>query len=256
MGFLSALIVGPCVAPPLAGALLYIGQTGDAVLGGLALFIMSIGLGVPLLLIGIGAGKYMPKPGGWMNTVSKVFGVVMLAMAIYMLDRLLEQYIIFILFALLSFASAIYLLKTKNTFAKIVSIILILLGGYFSYLSSHTSNEHFDYKYVKTIKELDNILKNTTKPVMLDFWASWCVSCKELENITFKDEKVKNTLKPYLLLKADVTKNTKDDQELMKRFQVFGPPALIFFDKNGKELKSKRMIGYKNPKEFIQILNK
>jgi len=256
MGFLSALIVGPCVAPPLAGALLYIGQTGDAVLGGLALFIMSIGLGVPLLLIGIGAGKYMPKPGGWMNTVSKVFGVVMLAMAIYMLDRLLEQYIIFILFALLSFASAIYLLKTKNTFAKIVSIILIVLGGYFSYLSSHTSNEHFDYKYVKTVKELDNILKNTTKPVMLDFWASWCVSCKELENITFKDEKVKNTLKPYLLLKADVTKNTKDDQELMKRFQVFGPPALIFFDKNGKELKSKRMIGYKNPKEFIQILNK
>ena len=256
MGFLSALIVGPCVAPPLAGALLYIGQTGDAVLGGLALFIMSIGLGVPLLLIGIGAGKYMPKPGGWMNTVSKIFGVVMLAMAIYMLDRLLEQYIIFILFALLSFASAIYLLKTKNTFAKIVSIILIVLGGYFSYLSSHTSNEHFDYKYVKTIKELDNILKNTTQPVMLDFWASWCVSCKELENITFKDEKVKNTLKPYLLLKADVTKNTKDDQELMKRFQVFGPPALIFFDKNGKELKSKRMIGYKNPKEFIQILNK
>jgi len=254
MGFLSALIVGPCVAPPLAGALLYIGQTGDAILGGLALFIMSIGLGVPLLLIGIGAGKYMPKPGGWMNTVSKIFGVVMLAMAIYMLDRLLEQYIIFILFALLSFASAIYLLKTKNTFAKIVSIILIVLGGYFSYLSSHTSNEHFDYKYVKTIKELDNILKNTTQPVMLDFWASWCVSCKELENITFKDEKVKNTLKPYLLLKADVTKNTKDDQELMKRFQVFGPPALIFFDKNGKEEKNKKIVGYKNPKEFLEII--
>jgi thiol:disulfide interchange protein DsbD len=256
MGFLSALIVGPCVAPPLAGALVYIGQTGDAVLGGLALFVMSLGLGMPLLLIGIGAGKYMPKPGGWMNTVSKIFGVVMLALAIYMLDRLLEQYIIYILFAVLFAGSAIYLLKASGLFAKISAIILLLIASYFGYLSANIQDNHLKFKYVKTVQELDTILANTTKPVMLDYWASWCVSCKELENITFADETVRSFLDGYLLLKVDVTENNKNDQELMKRFNIFGPPALIFFDKNGKEEKSKKIIGYKGPKDFMDIVTK
>lgn len=256
MGFLSALIVGPCVAPPLAGALLYIGQTGDALLGGLALFVMSIGLGVPLLIIGLGAGKYMPKPGGWMQTVSKVFGVVMLAMAIYMLDRLVEQYIIYILFAILSFGSAIYLFRLSGNLSKIIAIILIIIGGYFTYLSTNTTQEYLSFKYVTTTKQLDDILSKTTKPVMLDYWASWCVSCKELEHITYANKDVQNVLKDYLLLKVDVTKNTKNDKELMNRFNIFGPPALIFFDKDGKEIKSQRMIGYKNPQEFLKILGK
>ena len=256
MGFLSALIVGPCVAPPLAGALVYIGQTGDAVLGGMALFVMSIGLGMPLLLVGIGAGKYMPKPGGWMEVVSKVFGVVMLALAIYMLDRLLDQYIIYILFALLSLGTAIYLLKTSGKFAKIVAILLLALASYFAYLSTNIKEDHLKFTYVQTSQELDKILANTTKPIMLDYWASWCVSCKELETITYADPKVQEFLKSYTLLKVDVTQNTKDDQELMKRFNIYGPPALVFFDKNGKQEKSKMIVGYKNPKEFLDIVSK
>lgn len=256
MGFLSALIVGPCVAPPLAGALLYIGQTGDAFLGGLALFIMSIGLGVPLLIMGIGAGKYMPKPGGWMNTVSKAFGVVMLALAIYMLDRLLPQYIIYILFAILSIGTSIYLIKNSNKLGKILAAFILILGTYFIYLSVNIQKANLNFQYVKTTQELNNILKNTTKPIMLDYWASWCVSCKELELITFKDKRVEEILKSYLLLKVDVSKNTKEDQELMKKFNIFGPPALVFFDKNGKELKSKKMIGYKSADDFLEIINK
>ena len=256
MGFLSALIVGPCVAPPLAGALVYIGQTGDAILGGLALFIMSIGLGMPLLLVGLGAGKYMPKPGGWMETVSKVFGVVMLALAIYMLDRLLEQYITYVLFALLFAGTSLYLFKTKGIFAKIVAVISLLVAMNFAYISTNIQKEHIKFTMIKTSKQLDNILANTSKPIMLDYWASWCVSCKELEHITYADPKVQAFLKDYTLLKVDVTANTKDDIELMKRFSIFGPPALVFFDKNGKEVKSKKIIGYKNPKEFIDIVSK
>ena len=256
MGFLSALIVGPCVAPPLAGALVYIGQTGDAVLGGLALFIMSIGLGMPLLLVGLGAGKYMPKPGGWMEVVSKVFGVVMLALAIYMLDRLLEQYIIYILFALLFAGTSIYLFKTSGKFAKIIAIISMLIALNFAYMSTNVQKEHIKFTMIKTSQELNNILANTNKPIMLDYWASWCVSCKELEHITYADPKVQEFLKDYTLLKVDVTANTKDDIELMKRFSIFGPPALVFFTKNGKEIKSKKIIGYKNPKEFMDIVSK
>lgn len=258
MGFLSALIVGPCVAPPLAGALMYIGQTGDAVLGGLALFVMSLGLGMPLLLVGAGAGKYMPKPGGWMETVSKAFGVVMLALAIYMLDRLLPEMIIFALYALLSFGSAFYLFKHANKFGKVIAVLLIVAGGYAGYLSATVKKGgEVSFQYIKTSAELDDIVKTANKPVIVDFWASWCVSCKELEKITYADPTVKEALNNgYLLLKVDVSANTADDKELMKRFGVFGPPALIFFDKDGKLLESKRIVGYKNPKEFLEILNK
>ena len=258
MGFLSALIVGPCVAPPLAGALMYIGQTGDAVLGGLALFVMSLGLGMPLLLVGAGAGKYMPKPGGWMETVSKAFGVVMLALAIFMLDRLLPEMVTFGLYALLCFGSAYYLFKNGNKVGKIIAGLLIVIGGYAGYLSATVkSGGEITFQYIKTSAELDEILKTTDKPVIVDFWASWCVSCKELEKITYADETVKEAMTTgYVLLKVDVTHNTADDKELMKRFGVFGPPALIFFDKDGQELPNKRIVGYKNPKEFMEILNK
>jgi thiol:disulfide interchange protein DsbD len=253
MGFLSALIVGPCVAPPLAGALMYIGQTGDAILGGLALFIMSLGLGMPLLLVGIGAGKYMPKPGGWMDNVSKIFGVVMLILAIFMLDRILPQIVIFLLYALLAFACAYYL-KQSNKFGKIIAIILVIIGVYFVYLTTLNQTTNLKFQQIKTIKQLDKTIQNSNKPIILDFSASWCVSCKEMEHITFKNKAVQQYLKNYLLLRVDVTNNTKDDKALMKRFNIFGPPALIFWDKNHKEEKSKRIIGYKNPKEFLSII--
>ena len=256
MGFLSALIVGPCVAPPLAGALVYIGQTGDAILGGSALFVMSLGMGMPLLLIGAGSGKFMPKPGGWMNTVSKVFGVVMLGIAIYMLDKILPQTIIFWLWAILFIGTALYLIKNGNIFGKILAILLLIAGIYFIKISFDTTkSNHLQITYIHNIQELNQELNHTKQPIMLDFWATWCVSCKELEEKTFSNKKVQQSLKNYKILKVDVSNNTNDDKALQKRFNIFGPPALIFFDKNGKEIKHKRVIGFKPPKEFLKIVN-
>ena len=255
MGFLSALIVGPCVAPPLAGALIYIGQTGDAFLGGAALFVMSLGMGMPLLAIGIGAGKYMPKPGGWMTTVSKVFGVIMLGIAIWMLDRIVPFVVtIFLTFALLM-GSAFYLLKKGNKFGKVVAGVLMIVSTAFVMYSVNSlkTEKKVHFQYVKTLDELNKIVAHSSKPVMVDFWASWCVSCKELDNITFKDEKVLKEIDKYLLLKVDVTKNTDADKELMGKFNIFGPPALVFFE-NGTEQKNKRIIGYKPPEEFLKII--
>ncbi|PLY06426.1 MAG: thiol:disulfide interchange protein [Arcobacter sp.] len=276
MGFLSALIVGPCVAPPLAGALVYIGQTGDALLGGAALFVMSLGMGAPLLLIGLGAGKYMPKPGGWMDSVSKIFGIVMLAVAIWMLDRVLPANIVMYLWALLLIAAALYLKIFEHIIAKLITTVILVYGVLvfvgavsgatnplepLSKLTSKTVVGQVDsgklkWSYVKSNLELDAAIKASDKPVMLDFYADWCISCKELEGITFKDEKVIAKLNEFTLLKADVTKNTDEDKAMQKRFSVVGPPALIFWDKNNNEIKPSQIVGYKNPEDFLTIVNK
>ena len=273
MGFFSALIVGPCVAPPLAGALVYIGQTGDAFLGGAALFVMSLGMGLPLLAIGVGAGKYMPKPGGWMETVTKVFGIIMLAIALWMLERIIPSIAFMFLSSFLLLGAAIYLKVFENIIVKLITTIIFLYGvilftgavsGSTNVLdplenfkggSVSVQNEKLDWLYIKNIKELEDVVSKSTKPVMVDFWATWCVSCKELDNITFKDKIVKEELSKYQLVKVDVTKNTEDDQALMKKFNLFGPPALIFY-KDGKEELNKRIIGYKGPKEFMENINK
>lgn len=275
MGFLSALIVGPCVAPPLAGALVYIGQTGDAILGGLALFVMSLGMGVPLLLIGLGAGKFMPKPGGWMESITKIFGIVMLGVAIWLLDRVLNATIIMYLWALLLLGSAIYLKIYQHILAQLITVVIFILGvvlfvgaisgatnplnpleKFTSSKMTQVSDEKLIFKKVKNIQELELAIKNSNKPVMLDFWASWCVSCKELEEITFQDEQVINKLQEFTLLKADVTENNDEDKTLQKKFGVVGPPALIFWDKDKNEIQASRIIGYKNPKDFLEIVNK
>ncbi|MEA3553301.1 MAG: protein-disulfide reductase DsbD [Campylobacterota bacterium] len=254
MGFLSALIVGPCVAPPLAGALVYIGQTGDAILGGLALFVMSIGMGVPLLVIGAGAGKYMPKPGGWMMIVSKVFGVVMLGVAIWMLDRIVPSVVTIVLTVTLLMGSAFYLIKNGNRFGKVVAAILMIASMFFvKYSVDEASSKKLPFTYVETVQELDLLTIHSTRPIMIDFWATWCVSCIEFDKITFKDKEVLEELSKYNLIKVDVTKNTEADKELMKKFNLFGPPAMIFY-KNGKEEKSKRMIGFKDPEQFLKII--
>ena len=275
MGFLSALIVGPCVAPPLAGALVYIGQTGDAVLGGLALFVMSLGMGMPLLIIGAGAGKFMPKPGGWMEGITRIFGIVMLGVAIWLLDRVLNPTVIMFLWSFLLLGSAIYLKMYRHILTQLITLVVFLLGVvlFVGAISGATnplkplekftqgvavqiSSMKLDFKKIKNIEELNQAIKESDKPIMLDFWASWCVSCKELEEITFKDEEVIKKLQGFILLKADVSENNDDDIALQKMFGVVGPPALIFWDKDKNEVKASRIVGYKNPKEFLEIVNK
>jgi thioredoxin:protein disulfide reductase len=272
MGFLSALIVGPCVAPPLAGALIYIGQTGDAILGGAALFVMSLGMGVPLLLIGLGAGKYMPKPGGWMEQVTRIFGIVMLAIALWMLERIISDTLFMFLSSILLIGTAVYISTFKHLIVRTITAILFIYGTliFIGALSGSTnvldpleslkgggavvaSDSHKEWKHIASVTELDKIVSNSDKPIMIDFWASWCVSCKELDNITFKDERVINELSKYTIYKVDVTKNTPADKELMKKFTLFGPPALIFYE-NGKEITSKKIVGYKTPEEFLKII--
>lgn len=285
MGFLSALIMGPCVAAPLAGALVYIGQSGDALLGGAALFVMSMGMGLPLLVIGTGAGKYMPKPGSWMDAIKAIFGVVMLGLAIWTLSRIVPASIIILLWTFLIISSAIYMgaleslekevsgwKKLIKSFAVILFIygIMLFIGSMTSAtnplnplekFSSNTTQsvtvdtiEDKSFKVVATLKELKIIIAESKKPVMVDFYADWCVSCVELEHYTFSDPSVKNKLQEFTLIQIDVTKNSDDDKELLQEFGLFGPPAIMFF-KNGSELKSKRVIGFKDANEFLSHLN-
>jgi len=275
MGFLSALIVGPCVAPPLAGALVYIGQTGDAILGGMALFVMSLGMGVPLLLIGLGAGKFMPKPGGWMESITKIFGLIMLGVAIWLLDRVINPIFAMYLWALLFLGSAIYLRIYEHVLAKLITTVIFIFGvilfvgavsgatnplkpldKFTNGVNLSSTAQGLNFTKIRNINELEDALKKSSKPVILDFWATWCVSCKELDEITFKDTEVIKKLQNFTLLKADVTQNSDDDKALQKKFGIVGPPALIFWDINKQEVKSAKIVGYKNPKEFLEIINK
>ena len=282
MGFLSALIVGPCVAAPLAGALVYIGQTGDAVLGGMALFSMSIGMGIPLIIVGVSAGKFMPKPGAWMTMVSAIFGVMMLGVAIWMLERVVDEYITMLLYAILGIGFAIYLgalEKGGHIFKKSAAVVLFfyslallmgVLGGSKSmarpleFLKPQavtamikTEASHKEFVKITSIKELDAILaKNKGKKVMLDFYADWCTACKELEEVTFSNADVKDKMDEFVLVQADVTANGADEKALSQKYGVFGPPAIIFFDEESEVQKSKTIIGFVEPAEFLAHLNK
>lgn len=275
MGFLSALIVSPCVAAPLAGALIYIGQSGDWLLGGLALFVMGLGMGMPLLLIGASAGKLLPKPGLWMDRVKNIFGVLMLGIAIWMIQRVVSNEISMFLWAFLLISSAIYMGifdnaksgwdKLLKSFAFIVLLYGVLLfagsfiggGSVLSPLKGiHTNNapkiETNNFVDIKSLDELNKIISTSKKPIMVDFWASWCVSCKEMEE-TFKTKEVASFMNDFLLVRADVTKNTAQDTELLKRFNLFGPPAIVFF-KNKKELRDFQIVGFRTPSDFLSIL--
>ena len=223
MGVLSALIVSPCVAAPLAGALIYIGQSHNVLLGGVGLFALAIGMGVPLLLIGASAGSLLPKAGAWMTIVRNFFGMLMLAMAAYIAWPVLPN--------------------------SITQPVNTLLG--FS-----STQQHLPFTRVKSVADLEAAIQSAKgKIVMLDFYADWCTSCKEMEKYTFSDDKVKAVLKGTVLLQADVTENNDDDKALLKRFNLFGPPGIIFFDKAGNEL-AIRVVGYKNADEFTDVINK
>ena len=284
MGGLSALIVSPCVAAPLAGALLYISQTKDVVLGGTALFALSMGMGLPLLLIGASAGSLLPKTGPWMTSVRNFFGVVMLAVAVWILSPLISLSLQMALWAVLLIVPAIYLQALDRLpehanqwkkFWKGIGVIILVVGvamliGALSGARSATqplsglmggssavSKSKLPFQKVKNLAELKQQIETASasgKLVMLDFYADWCVACKELELYTFSDLQVQAKLGQALLLQADVTMNSAEDIALLQQFKLFGPPGVIFFDKSGQQ--TARVIGYKSAEDFLQTLNK
>lgn len=301
MGMLSALIVGPCVAAPLAGVLLFISQTGDLVLGGIALFAMAWGEGLLLLAVGASSGALLPRAGAWMNGVKHLFGMLLLATAWWMVNSILPAWVMMLGWAFLALWSAVMLgafgavppgagvgLLVNKTIGLLLALWAVILvvgvsaggrelfrplaplvaqatvenasaaggnsGSAVPALDQTAVKQQFTRVY--SVAELDNLLANTNRPVMLDFYADWCVSCIEMEKLTFSDPGVAGQMSKLLLVQADVTKNTPDDRALLKRFKLFGPPGIIFFDAQGKQLDDARVIGFKNARDFGQVLGK
>ncbi len=278
MGFLSALIVGPCVAPPLMGALIVIGSTGDAVLGGAALFAMAMGMGVPLILFGVSAGKLVPRAGAWMDAVKAVFGVALLGLSIWMLERILPGGVIMLLWGALAIACGVYLGALEpagesgwRKLWKSLGVILLVLGtlelvgaaaggDYWlkpleslrpAAAGSAASAQHAEFQRVKSLEDLQRSLEgNGGKVTMFDYYADWCVECIRMERTTFVDPGVVKLMDEIQLVQADVTANDATDQALMSEFGVIGPPAILFFDRDGAEMKAYRLVGYFGPEEF------
>jgi len=273
MGFLSAIIVGPCVAPPLAGAVLYISNTGDPVVGGFALFAMSMGMGVPLLLIGASAGKWMPQSGGWMNVVKAFFGIALLGMAIWFLSRIIPGPVTLALFGILALLSSVFWFRyaIKNGVkGKMIGVFfvfkLILIAiGVVQIIGAIRGNSDFMHpltKYethfvkIKSYEDLEKAIVETDKPVLLDFYADWCVECIRMERASYSKLPVQKELERFLVLKADVTDQDDIDKELMKKFKIVGPPATLFFDQNNQLIKQSSFFGFKGPVEFVEHLQK
>lgn len=284
MGLLSALIVGPCVAAPLAGALIYIGQTGDMVLGGMALFALSLGMGAPLLAIGASAGKLLPRAGTWMDVIKAVFGVMMLAVAVWMLERIVPVAVAMVLWGILAIGSAIYMgalepvgegsgwrklwkglgvalliygalllvgvaAGGKDTLQPLHGLAMMSGGG----ASGESHSNELAFKRFKGVDALDReiaVASAAGKPVMVDLYADWCVSCKEMEKYTFSDAGVQKALANTVLLQADVTANDDDDKALLKKFGLIGPPSILFFGPDGKERRAYRVVGFVEPGPF------
>jgi len=290
MGGVSALIVSPCVAAPLAGALLYLSQTRDVWLGGTALFSLAAGMSVPLLLVGASAGALLPRAGAWMVEVKAAFGVLLLGVALWTVQPILPGPLALALWGLLALGAAGLLvvraralapapaaagapprLAWRQAIAALLGLVGVLqvvgaasgatdplqpLAPFASRSDIAASPGMPRFQRVKGVDELDAALRTAGRPVMLDFYADWCVSCKEMERFTFTDPAVQKKLAGALLLKADVTANDDHDRALLKRFSLFGPPGTIFFDAAGKEIRSARVIGYENSRRFVETLGK
>lgn len=276
MGAISALIVGPCVAAPLAGALLYISQSGNVVLGGSALFAMAAGMSVPLLLIGASAGALLPRAGAWMDAVKRFFGVLMLGTALWMVSPVIPAWWQVAGWAALGIGYGSFLLWTRPArwMARAFGLVVVTLGllqlvsaatGGRDPLAplSHLRGQSVatgvtEFVRIRSSAELDAALQQNAagerRPVMLDFYADWCVSCKEMERFTFTDPRVKERFSQMLLLQIDVTANNADDRAMLKRFNLFGPPGIMFFDADGRELAPRRVIGYQDADKFISTL--
>ena len=283
MGAISALIVGPCVAAPLAGALVYISQTRDVVIGGAALFAMAVGMSIPLLLVGVSAGSLLPRAGLWMESVKRFFGVLMLAMALWMAAPVLPGIVQMVLWAALLLGYGFYLVSGSWMRVRVgagrppyaglaLGAASVVLGATqlvgvasgardpLAPLARFTGGapaQPLAFTRIKTVDQLDAALAATGgRTAMLDFYADWCVSCKEMEKLTFVDPAVKARLVNTVLLQVDVTANDADDRALLKRFGLFGPPGIILFDKQGKEIPDSRVIGYQDASKFLASLSK
>ena len=286
MGGVSALVVGPCVAAPLAGALVYISQTHDVLLGGLALFAMALGMSVPLLLVGLSAGSLLPRVGSWMERVRQLFGMMLLGVAIWMVSPVLPAAVAMLLWAILLLTGAALLgifgaatarpVAARAAGAGLAALAVLLVAGAASGGQSvlqplahlrpalalagaaNPARGALPFQRVSSLQGLDAALAQARaqgQPVMLDFYADWCVSCKELESFTFSDAEVKKRLGPVRLLQADVSANNSDDKALLKRFSLFGPPGIVFFDAASAARVSHKVIGYQAPAEFLASLN-
>lgn len=286
MGMLSALIVGPCVAAPLAGVLLFISQTGDVVLGGATLFALAWGSGTLLLVVGASSGALLPKAGGWMNGIKYGFGILLLATAWWMVNSVLPTWLLMLGWAALAIWSAVLLGafrrldSSAGVFMQLLKGLGILVAVWaialtvgvasgsrsviqpLSGLGVGTGGVQSSavdvptFQQVTNVAELDAVLASTEQPVLLDFYADWCVACIEMEQFTFSKAEVAQQMRQMVLVQADVTKNTVDDRELLKRFNLFGPPGIIFFDANGKQLADPRVVGFMPADKFSVELSK
>jgi thiol:disulfide interchange protein DsbD len=287
IGALTALIVTTCVAPPLIGALTVISQTGDVARGSSALFALSMGMGSPLLLVGASAGQLLPRVGPWMNTVKAGFGVMMLGVAIWMLQRIVPGAVALALWSLLVFLGGVFLgafdplpenARPTRRLAKGLGVLACLYGALLLIGATLGGNDPLrpipqgalaangggpagapkpalEFRQVESIAALQASLleaRAAHRPVMLDFTADWCVSCKEMEKYTFPDPQVISALKPFVLLRADVTANDSDDQALLKQFKSFGPPTIAFFDASGQPQDSFKLVGFTPADKFRQ----
>jgi thiol:disulfide interchange protein DsbD len=285
MGALSALIVGPCVAAPLAGALLYISQTRNVWTGAWALFSMAAGMSVPLLLTGLSAGSLLPRAGAWMNQVKRIFGLLLISVAIWMVSPVFPVTVAMLLWGAFAVLCAVFLRVFEplaggaglRSYAGKTLGLLLLTGGLFELLGAASAGRDVlqplahlrgapvaaaapepggqGFQRIRTLAELDRVLGSTASPVMLDFYADWCVSCKEMERFTFSTPQVEAQMKAVRLLQIDVTANNQDDRALMRKFGLFGPPGIILF-KQGREVPQSRIIGFMGPDRFARHLSR
>ena len=270
MGSLSALIVGPCVTAPLIGALIYISMTNDFIIGGAALFALGMGMGAPLLILGTSASELTKKIGPYLEITNKVFGVLFLIVSIWLIERIVSAEIAAYLWALLSIVIAVGLLKiiafkmvTKFT-VNFLSTLLFIYSGLQVYGVNINKNFNPIFSFIEQpqltlfikisdTKELFTQIRNSKKITMVDLYADWCVACKELDKYTFSEEKVAYLLKNLNLIKLDITKTNDDNSKFLKDYKLFGPPAILFFNNNGKEIEQARIVGFINAEDFIEI---